>query len=77
MTSLNTVSTLRRYLISMISTAVLLGLVGCSEMSRQDKNTAIGAGAGAVGGAVLTGGSTIGTVGGAAIGGLIGHEVED
>ena len=45
-------------------------------MSTQDKNTAIGAGAGAVGGAVLTGGSTIGTVGGAAIGGLIGHEVD-
>jgi osmotically inducible lipoprotein OsmB len=45
-------------------------------MSTQDKHTAIGAGAGAVGGAVLTGGSTIGTVGGAAIGGLIGHEVD-
>jgi osmotically inducible lipoprotein OsmB len=45
-------------------------------MSRQDQNTAIGAGAGAVGGAVLTGGSTLGTLGGAAIGGLIGNQVE-
>jgi len=44
-------------------------------MSSQDKNTAIGAGAGAVGGAVLTGGSAVGTVGGAVVGGVIGHEV--
>jgi hypothetical protein len=28
-----------------------------------------------VGGAVLTGGSAVGTVGGAAVGGIIGHEV--
>ena len=34
---------------------------------------AVGAGVGAVAGSVLTGGSTIGTLGGAAIGGLIGN----
>jgi len=45
-------------------------------MSKQDKNTAIGAGVGAVGGAVLTGGSALGTVGRAAVGGVIGHEVD-
>ncbi len=50
-------------------------LVACSGMSRQDRSTVIGAGAGALGGAVLTGGSTLGTVGGAAVGGIIGHEV--
>ncbi len=55
--------------------AMLLGLGGCAGMSAQDKNTAIGAGVGAVGGAVLTGGSAAGTVGGAAVGGVIGHEV--
>lgn len=55
--------------------AVLLGMVGCAGMSTQDRNTAIGAGVGAVGGAVLTGGSAVGTVGGAAVGGVIGHEV--
>ena len=38
-------------------------------------NTAIGAGAGALGGAVLTDGSTLGTLGGAAVGGVIGHQV--
>jgi osmotically inducible lipoprotein OsmB len=55
--------------------AVLLSLSACSGMSSQDKSTAIGAGAGAVGGAILTGGSAVGTVGGAAVGGVIGHEV--
>ena len=44
-------------------------------MSAQGQNTAVGAGVGALGGAVLTGGSGIGTVGGAAVGGIIGHEV--
>ena len=54
--------------------AVLLGLGGCAGMSRQDRNTAIGAGVGAVGGSVLSNGSALGTVGGAAVGGVIGHE---
>ena len=55
--------------------AILVGLGGCAGMSTQDRNTAIGAGVGAVGGAVLTGGSAVGTVGGAAVGGLIGNQV--
>jgi osmotically inducible lipoprotein OsmB len=50
------------------------GLTGCAGMSRQDKSTAIGAGVGAVAGSVLTGGSAVGTLGGAAVGGLVGHE---
>ena len=54
---------------------MLPGLGGCAGMSTQDKNTAIGAGVGGVAGAVLTGGSAVGTVGGAAVGGVIGHEV--
>ncbi|MCC2596584.1 glycine zipper 2TM domain-containing protein [Pusillimonas sp. MFBS29] len=54
--------------------SVLLSLGACSGMSKQGQNTAIGAGVGAVGGAVLTGGSTLGTLGGAAVGGVIGHE---
>jgi len=53
----------------------LSSLVGCAEMSERDKSTAVGAGAGALGGAILTGGSPAGTVGGAAVGGYIGHEV--
>lgn len=58
-----------------VAAVMVLGLAACSGMSTQDKNTAIGAGVGAVGGAVLTGGSTIGTVGGAAVGGVIGNQV--
>ncbi len=55
---------------------MLLGIGGCDSMSRQDRNTAIGAGVGAAGGAVLTNGSAAGTLGGAAVGGVIGHEVD-
>ncbi|HEY9199781.1 MAG TPA: glycine zipper 2TM domain-containing protein [Gammaproteobacteria bacterium] len=68
---------LQRFTPSAVAAVLLLSLSACSGMSTQDKNTAIGAGVGAVGGAVLTGGSTAGTVGGAAVGGVIGHEVDD
>ena len=67
--------TTQRFAYSALIAAMLTGLGACSSMSSQDKSTAIGAGVGAVGGAVLTGGSAIGTVGGAAVGGVIGHEV--
>lgn len=60
---------------STLAMAALLGLGGCSGMSARDQSTAIGAGVGAVGGAVLTGGSAVGTVGGAAVGGVIGNQV--
>ena len=49
--------------------------VGCSNISARDKNTAVGAAIGGVAGAVLTGGSSVGTVGGAAIGGVIGNQI--
>ena len=69
--------TMRKGLISTVAAIAILGLAACSGMSRQDEHTAIGAGVGAVGGAVLTGGSAVGTVGGAVVGGVIGHEVGD
>jgi osmotically inducible lipoprotein OsmB len=58
-----------------ICIGLIIGLTACSSMTKRDKSTAIGAGIGAVTGAVLTGGSGIGTVGGAAVGGVIGHQV--
>ena len=67
--------TMKSFAASAVAAAVLLGLGGCGEMSTRDRDTAIGAGVGAVGGAVLTGGSAVGTVGGAAVGGLIGNQV--
>lgn len=54
--------------------ALVLGLYGCSGMTPQGRDTAIGAGVGAVGGSALTGGSTAGTVGGAVVGGYIGNQ---
>lgn len=54
---------------------MLLAMAGCTSMTKHEKNTAMGAGVGAIGGAILTGGSAAGTIGGAAIGGVIGHEV--
>ncbi|WP_272676798.1 osmotically-inducible lipoprotein OsmB [Providencia huaxiensis] len=70
---MNTVN--KRILSFVVVATVAISVSACSNMSKRDKNTAIGAGVGAVGGAVLTGGSSIATVGGAAIGGIIGHQV--
>ena len=66
-----------KYSLTAMAAAMLLTLSACAGMSSQDKSTAVGAGVGAVGGAVLTGGSAIGTVGGAVVGGVVGHEVAD
>jgi osmotically inducible lipoprotein OsmB len=66
---------MQKLTVSAVAAVLLLGLGGCDTMSTRDKDTAIGAGIGAVGGAVLTGGSAVGTVGGAAVGGLIGNQV--
>ena len=64
---------------NMIKTCAIIAfaasLGACSGMTTQDRNTAIGAGVGAVGGAALTHGSALGTVGGAAVGGVVGHEI--
>lgn len=60
---------------TVLSAILILSLSGCGNMSTRNKNTAIGAGVGAVAGAVLTGGSGVGTVGGAAIGGIIGNQI--
>lgn len=60
--------------------AVLLAIAvtGCSTwdgMSKREKSAAIGAGVGGVAGAVVTDGGVLGTVGGAAIGGVVGDQV--
>lgn len=66
---------IQKLAVNAVAVSALFGLGGCAGMSAQDKSTAIGAGIGAVGGAVLTNGSAVGTVGGAAVGGIIGHEI--
>lgn len=69
-------NTIQKLTVNTVAITVLFALGGCSGMSARDKNTAIGAGVGAVGGSILTGGSAVGTVGGAAVGGVIGHEIK-
>lgn len=66
--------TSKRIASGVLAVALMVSLTACGGMSRQGRNTAIGAGVGAAGGAVLTGGSVLGTVGGAAVGGVVGHE---
>lgn len=68
-------SSKKHTLLMLISVISLMSITACSNMSKRDKNTAFGAGIGEVGGAILTEGSGLGTVGGGAIGGLIGHQV--
>ena len=68
-------NSIQKLTVNGVIATMLFILGGCAGMSNQDKNTAIGAWVGAVGGAVLTGGSPAGTIGGAAVGGVIGHEV--
>ncbi|EGT5650736.1 osmotically-inducible lipoprotein OsmB [Cronobacter sakazakii] len=60
---------------AVLAVTLVVSLSGCSNWSKRDRNTAIGAGAGAIGGSVLTNGSALGTLGGAAVGGIIGHQV--
>ncbi|MDT8992603.1 glycine zipper 2TM domain-containing protein [Curvibacter sp. APW13] len=55
---------------------VFLSLSACAGMTEREKNTAIGAGAGAVGGAIISGGSPLGTAGGAAVGAVIGNQID-
>lgn len=61
--------------VAIVGIALVVGLSSCTTMSSRDKNMAVGAGIGAVTGAILTGGSAWGTVGGAAVGGVIGNQV--
>jgi osmotically inducible lipoprotein OsmB len=53
----------------------VLGLSACAGMSHQERGTATGAVIGGVAGNVLCGGGLLCTGAGAAVGGVIGHEV--
>jgi osmotically inducible lipoprotein OsmB len=63
-----------RNLSTLVATSVLaISLVGCAGMSSRDRSTITGAGVGALGGAIL--GGTAATIGGAAVGAVIGNQV--
>ncbi len=67
---------IQKLAVNTLALTLLIALGGCAGMSARDQNTAIGAGVGAVGGSILTGGSAAGTVGGAAVGGVIGNQIK-
>ena len=67
--------TKRNLTLGTLTLSGLLALSGCSGMSHQQKDTAVGAGVGGVAGAVLSGGSVLGTGVGAVVGGVVGNEV--
>lgn len=59
-------NTIQKSAVNAAAVILMFGMVGCAV---------IGAGVGAVGGAVLTGGNPVGVVGGAVVGGVIGHGI--
>ncbi|MGL9723097.1 osmotically-inducible lipoprotein OsmB [Sodalis sp. (in: enterobacteria)] len=61
-------STSKRIAAAALAVTLALSLSACSNWPKRDRNTAIG-------GSVLTHGSGLGTIGGAAVGGIIGHQV--
>jgi osmotically inducible lipoprotein OsmB len=68
-------NTIKKFTVATLALTALLALGGCAGMSNRDQNIVGGAAIGGLAGAVLTGGSAVGTVGGAAVGGVIGNEI--
>ncbi len=63
---------------SVVILVLAFAATGCAtwdSMSSRQKSAVVGAGVGGVAGAVVTDGGVLGTVGGAAIGGVIGDQV--
>jgi osmotically inducible lipoprotein OsmB len=68
-------SSIHKVTTASLGLCIVIGVSACGDMSPRGRDTAIGAGVGAVGGAVLTNGSGLGTVGGAAVGGVVGNQI--
>jgi osmotically inducible lipoprotein OsmB len=66
--------TIKQIGVAAMFAALLGGLAACDGMTTRQRDTAVGAGVGAAGGAVI-GGSALSTLGGAAVGGVIGNQV--
>lgn len=61
-----------------LATALALATGGCATwdgMSAREKSAVVGAGVGGVAGSVISDGGVLGTIGGAAIGGVIGDQL--
>ncbi|HYM43896.1 MAG TPA: osmotically-inducible lipoprotein B [Steroidobacteraceae bacterium] len=60
---------------SAVAAALLIALPACGGMTEQQKGTATGAVIGGGAGYILGGGGGLETAAGAAVGGVVGHEV--
>lgn len=69
------IKTLSRYCAVGLLAVSAAGCSSWDSMSHRQKSTVTGAGVGGLAGAVITNGGVLGTVGGAAIGGVIGNQV--
>src|SRR6185295_17562062 len=58
---MDAMSTIKTLTASTLAVVALVSLSACSDMSRRDRDMAIGAGVGGVAGSALTGGSALGT----------------
>lgn len=67
--------TMHKFFMDTTIVIAAIGMAGCGDMSHRGADTAVGAGVGGVAGAVLTGGSPLGTIGGAAVGGVVGNQI--
>ncbi|KAB0611654.1 glycine zipper 2TM domain-containing protein [Castellaniella defragrans] len=70
-----TIGTFGKIGASLLLAAAMAGCSSWDNMSHRQKAAVTGAGLGGVAGAVITNGGILGTVGGAAIGGVIGDQV--
>ncbi|MBT0961279.1 glycine zipper 2TM domain-containing protein [Denitromonas iodatirespirans] len=69
---------MKTHITLLMAAFLMIGASGCSTwegMSHRERSAAIGAGVGGVAGAVMTDGGVLGTVGGAAVGGVIGDQI--
>lgn len=66
---------IRTLIPAILITVAASGCATWEGMSARERSAAIGAGVGGVAGAVVTDGGVLGTVGGAAIGGVVGDQI--
>ncbi|MGL5309313.1 MAG: glycine zipper 2TM domain-containing protein [Plesiomonas shigelloides] len=66
---------MKKITLPVLALSAVMLVAGCANghMTKRERDTTLGAAAGAVVGHVLSDGSALGTVGGAVVGGMVGH----
>ncbi|MFT4171390.1 MAG: glycine zipper 2TM domain-containing protein [Rhodocyclaceae bacterium] len=65
----------RTSLAAALGLSLIMGLGACANMTPRERDTAVGAAIGGAAGAIIDDGGAVGTLGGAAVGGVIGNQV--